>query len=383
MKSVFIVVCIFSSSLIYAQELKELDLMAICQGKSNQDSSAEDPLKKTMKVASLKDKNIVIMDKGFCAQYLQTQTEILTEDVVSEMSKGFSPLPVSTCARDINPPLLDQSVQKDKWKIRFYASHSFMTYFNTDISFRSSRYNVDVKDYAWAERGSREFFTYEEWKKPGSNIFQMIDEPTNTFTVSIEKNGNEFFLSAFHPKYLQEVDQVKYMKGEIDGVAVDGFAPINRPFDGYNQAPGEMELVRNQNTHLQMNYEVGYGHRFNLMDNKFGKISYVPSIGLGVMAGQNVSIVIKKDQWWEFDDYEDPNKIQGFGGSVGNRLEYNTRNERVGVFYENKFGYYHMDHGFLDGSQKYDLKYMGNNIGVKFMIYDPNNKKKSTPKANE
>jgi hypothetical protein len=171
------------------------------------------------------------------------------------------------------------------------------------------------------------------------------------------------------------------MKGEIDGVAVNGFAPINRPFDGYNQLPGEMELVRNQNTHLQMNYEIGYGHRFNLMDNKFGKISYVPSVGVGVMAGRNLTVVVQKDQWWEFDSYLDSQYIQGFGGSVSNRLEYSTKKERFGVFYENKFGYYHMDHGFMDGNQKYDLKFMGNNVGVKFMIYDPNNKKdKKIPK---
>ena len=377
-----IILILYSLSLqIAAQDLQRLDFMTLCQGKSGSTETSPEPLKTNLKVASLDGKDILIMDKGFCQQYLSTQSEILTENMINELGRDLSPQYSSSCSNEVIPPLVEPTIKKDKWKIRFYASHSFTTYFDTDISFRSSRYNVDVKDYTWAERGSREFFTYQEWKKPDSNIFQMIDEPTNTFTISIEKNGHEFFLSAFHPKFLQGTDQVKYMKGEIDGVAVDGFAPINRPFDGYNQLPGEMELVRNQNTHLQMNYEVGYGHRFNLMDNKFGKISYVPSLGVGVMAGKNVSIVVQKDKWWDFDTYEDANRIQGFGGSVANRIEYNSPNERIGIFYENKFGYYHMDHGFMDGNQKYDLKFMGNNLGVKFMIYDPNKKKKTPLKV--
>ena len=115
---------------------------------------------------------------------------------------------------------------------------------------------------------------------------------------------------------------------------MDGVAPINTPFDGYNQTPGESELVRNQNTHKQMTFEMGYGHRFNLLDSKFGSIDYVPSIGVGVMVGENLTVMIKEGQWWEFDDYKDKHGIQGFGGSITNRLEFNTPKERFGVFYE-------------------------------------------------
>jgi len=115
---------------------------------------------------------------------------------------------------------------EDKWKIQFYASHSFTSYFDTDISFLSTRYNVDIKDYTWAERSSRHFFLPETWKKEGNNPFQWIDEPTNTFTVSFEKDGHEFFLSAFLPKFLQGEDQNKYVQGTIDGVEVDGCQDI-------------------------------------------------------------------------------------------------------------------------------------------------------------
>lgn len=269
---------------------------------------------------------------------------------------------------------ITKDTSSDKLKIRFYASHSFTTYYTGDIEFRSSRYNVDVKDYAWVERSSRKFFNPKTWMIEGNNPAQFIDEPTNTFVISLEKNGHEFFLSAFHPKFLQDADQIKYMKGTIDGVEVDGEYNINRPFDGYNQQPGEMELVRNQNTHLQMTFEVGYGHRFKFLDTKFGNITYVPSIAVGVMTGKNLTVTVKEGEWWEFDDGLDNLGVQGFGGSITNRIELNTKNEKFGIFYENKLGYYKQEHGFMDGTQKYDLKFQGNSFGLKFMIYNPKNR---------
>jgi len=263
----------------------------------------------------------------------------------------------------------------DEWKLRFYLSHSFTSYYNTDIKFSSSRYNVEIKDYQWTERGSREFFQYKKWTEQGNNPLQMIDEPSNTFVLSIERNSHEFFLSVFHPKFLQNPEQVVYMKGTIDGVEVDGIYNINRPFDGYNQSPEEMELVRNENTNAEILLEIGYGYRFKLIDDKIGKISYVPSIGVGISCGQNLVVVIKENEWWDYDNYKQKSEVQGFGGSITNRIEFNTEKERFGIFYENKLSYYKQNHGFMDGNQKYHLKLIGNSVGVKFMI---NNSKKTS-----
>ena len=265
---------------------------------------------------------------------------------------------------DINSP----NKIDDKWKIRFYLSHSFTTYYNTDIKFSSSRYNIEIKDYQWEERGSREFFQYKKWKEQGNNPIQMIDEPSNTFVSSIEKNNHEFFLSVFHPKFLQNPEQVVYMQGTIDGVEIDGNYNINRPFDGYNQSLGEMELVRNENTNAEILLEIGYGYRFKLIDNKIGNITYVPSIGIGLSYGQNLAVVIKENEWWQFDNYKQKPEAQGFGGSITNRIEFNTKKEKFAIFYENKLSYYKQNHGFMNGNQKYDLKLIGNSLGVKFMI---------------
>ena len=265
-----------------------------------------------------------------------------------------------------------QNKINNKWNLRFYLSHSFTTYYNTDIKFSSSRYNVEIQDYQWTERGSRKFLHYTTWTDQGNNPLQMIDEPSNTFVLSIERNSHDLFISVFHPKFLQNPEQIVYMKGTIDGVEVDGTYNINRPFDGYNQFPGEMELVRNENTHAEILLEIGYSYRFKLLDDKIGGITYVPSVGLGLSYGKNLAVVVKEDEWWEFNNYKQKTEIQGFGGSITNRIEFNIKKERFGIFYENKLSYYKQNHGFMNGNQKYDLKLIGNSFGVKFMIYNAN-----------
>jgi hypothetical protein len=288
-------------------------------------------------------KNMIVSDKGFCAEFRKAEVD----DIVKNLDQGIEPVVKQDC--------LPQA-EGDKLKIRIYMSHSFTDYFKSNVSFRSTQYNVDIKDYVWAERGSRNFFTLEEWKKPGSNPAQMIDEPSNTFVISIEKNRHEFFLSAFHPKFLQAVDQLGAIVVPV-GLGKEYFDLFGKSID------------YNGNTHRQMTFEIGYGYRFTLLEGKLGSINYIPSIGVGVMVGNNLSIIGE-------ERYNDAYGIQGLGGSITNRLEINSRKERVGFFYENKLAAYQMDHGFMDGTQKYYLGFTGNSFGLKFMIYNPKNKKK-------
>jgi hypothetical protein len=348
----------------HAIGVKKFDLLEICQGKETSESQPTD--KVSVKLITLKKQGFLITDKGFCAEFLKQQAELQVKESIQALEVEPGPQKSLTCLIEEDEKFKAQ----DKWKIRFYASHSFTTYFDSDVTFRSTRYNVEIKDYSWAERGSRAYFNPKTWFEPGHNPFQWIDEPTNTFTVSLEKNGHEFFLSAFHPKFLQASDQVKHIRGKIDGVEVDEVAPVNKPFDGYDQVPGESELIGNRNSHKQMNYEFGYNYRFRLLDSKFGSLTYSPGIGVGIMAGQNVSTMISPNEWWEFDEYEDKYRIQGYGGSLTNRLEINNKKERFGIFYENKLGYYQLEHGFLDGSQEYNLKFMANTVGVKLKIFN-------------
>jgi hypothetical protein len=310
---------------------------------------------------------LVVIDDGFCVHYKEAEEDAKAKDTLDKFNEGLNPKP-GDCSKDVK--------LSDKWKIRLYASNSFTQYFNSNMNFNCSRYQVEIKDYQWSERSSRHFFLPKTWAEKGHNPLQIIDEPTNRFMVSIEKDGHEFFLSAFHPKFYQKKSQVSHVEGTVDGVPVNGEMLIDTPFHGYEHTPGEMKVARNQNTYREMNYEVGYGYRFKLLDTKLGNITYVPNAAVGVMVGNNYSSAVQKGAWWDFEDHTDENKIQGYGGSIGNRIELNSPKERFGLFYENRLGYYKMNHGFLDGTQSYDLRYMSNQIGMKFMIYNPNNRKK-------
>lgn len=270
-----------------------------------------------------------------------------------------------------------KEIVEAEWRIRFYASHSFTHYFDTDLTINSTRYNIEIKDYSWMERGSREYFLPKTWfEGGGNNPAQIIDEPTNTFTISFEKGKNVFFISAFHPKFLQQTDQIKHIVGNIDGVDVDHVDYVNTPFYGYSHTPGESKIVRNQNTHLQMEYSIGYARRFEIMSSeRFGSLALTPGISLGVMMGSNFTVVVKEGAWWDFEDHLDPLGIQGYGFNLNTKAEWRTPNERFGVFYEAKYGQYYQNHGFLDGTQSYTLKYLSQNVGMSFNIYSKKKKK--------
>ncbi|MBT7608254.1 MAG: hypothetical protein HN576_00765 [Bacteriovoracaceae bacterium] len=364
MKFLFILTLL--SSTVFAQEIQKSDehkIVAIeqfCTGPR----------------VSIHGMNLVIDDKGFCKALAEIKKENKEVDVdfVSDITsvlhqiRNFSTIS-NFCPETMGNFQFGENVKKDKWKVRFYASHSFTTYFSTDMKIRSSRYNIDIDNYEWKERSSRHFFNPETWKEEGNNPFQVIDEPTNTFTLSIEKNGNEFFLSAFHPKFLQNDGQVKHVRGEVDGVPVDGMSMLESSNGGMNPADGQLGIIRNQNTHLEMMFEVGYGHRFKLLDGKAGSLVYIPSLAVGVTYGKNLTVVVKEGELWNYEDTLDKAGIQGVGGTVTNRIEFNTKKERFGVFYENRFSYYKQKHGYMDGTQQYDLKLMGNSVGIKFMIF--------------
>jgi hypothetical protein len=300
-----------------------------------------------------------VLERGFCQAWQQMNRETMMPNPYANARPGIQqPLTSNT----------SNSVNVGGWKLSIYAGHSFTSYFHSDIYLKSSRYDLHIQDYEWAERGSRKYFLPKTWKQPGNNPFQFIDEPTNAFSLCLEKSNHQFCLTAFHPKFHQADHQNKYMVGTIDGTAVNGVAPINKPFDGYDQVPGESELARNQNTHRQMSYEIGYGYRIPLVNSRYGNLSYIPSVGVGIMMGENLSIVVKEGEWWEFDEYQDRTRVQGFGGSVGNRIEYRTPKGNFGVYAENRIGYYQQQHGFMDGIQKYNLGYSSNRVGLVFTI---------------
>lgn len=363
-------------------EAQSLDLYKICRGATATG----------MKVSLIDGQEYIVMDKGFCAEFMKDNdlkskslNDLKREILNFDRQQSLTPVNCNLYDLDHNDGLSIAQAKKtqDKWKLRFYASHSWTTYFNSNLKLNTSRYQIEIKDYEWAERSSREFFEWSTMTAKGNNPAQMIDEPTNTFVLSLEKNGFEFFLSAFHPKFLQAKNQVKHIVGTVDGVEIDRTQEVNQKFLDYTNIPGETKIVDNRSTHKQMTFEVGMSKRFTLIDSKFGKIVYVPGIGIGVMVGETVSVAVKPGEWWELEGATDKYGVQGYGGSFTNRIEFNTKNEKFGLFVENKLGMYKMKHGFLDGTQEYDLGFMGNSAGFKVMLWNPAKHKRKVKKPVE
>ena len=349
-----LVLVLISGSKAFSQAMVDMDALCGEEAGGAVSSTASDD-HPSLKLHAFGAHDLILVDRGFCKTYLESKT------VLAQPTPG----PVSSSQPSIGG-----------WKVRLYMSHSFTTYFNSNVSFHSSRYNVEIKDYEWAERGSRDFFKPSNWFKDGTNPAQMIDEPTNTFTVSIEKDGNEFYLSVFHPKFFQQPGQIKQMTGTIDGVPVNGMQAIDPQARPDSPQPGESPLIRNEFTYAQMLYEVGYGHRFTVLQSKIGNITYIPHVGVGVMFGANHSVMTRPGAWYDYDEQRQHIGLNGYGVSVGNRIEMNFgKKEKFGVFYENRIGVYNMESKFTDGTEKFRLGFMGNSIGMKFVLFHTKPKK--------
>lgn len=255
-----------------------------------------------------------------------------------------------------------------KWKLKLYASHAFTHYFSSSLSVKTSQYDATIRGYAWEERRGDDFFTPNRWFPGGGRNAQFIDEPTNTYTLAVEKNADVIVFSMFHPKFATAPGQERHIQGLVNGTVVDGIGWIE---NAGPPAAGKMNIESNQNTYMSLEFEAGYARIFCVLaSRKFGKIHYVPGLSAGVQTGQTFSSTRQADG--TIREYKEPESLQGFGGSVRNKLEWTSRNQRLGVFYENKLSLYHRDHALLDGRQKYNLAYTSNNFGFSAMLYNPN-----------
>lgn len=266
----------------------------------------------------------------------------------------------------------------NKWNFSFHFGFSRTKYHNTDMRLKSSRIDVLIKDFEIDERTSAGFYNPTNWEKFG-DAFRWIDEPTNHFIITAEKNNHSIILSIFHPKFLKKQYQNKHVIGTVDGVAVDDLIDINEEFDGYNNQVGEMYLVRFENTHMQMAWSVGYGYDIKLFNSeKAGALSIRPTVYIGAMTGQNYSVYVQEGEYWEFDDGKDKNRIQGLILTGGLRLNYRIKN--FNFFVDGQYSRTHLNHGFMDGTAEYNLTYTPLTFGIGYTFdFSKNKKKRKTP----
>jgi hypothetical protein len=266
---------------------------------------------------------------------------------------------------------------EEKWKIRFSFGFARTKYYDTDLYIKSERIDVRIKDFSWQERTSGTYYDPKNWKE-FQDGFRWIDEPSNKFIFTAEKNNNVLYLTIFHPKFLKEKYQVKQVTGMVDGIATDQVMMIEEKFDDYNRQPGEMYLASFANSHKQMTWQIGYGRQFHLYKSPNEKfdVRWTPHVHAGLMSGRHYSSYSKKDEYWANDSYEDKDRIHGVTLSAGHSLE--VQYGRFSLFADQQYTYSKVKHPTLDsqGSAQYKVKFLATTFGVGFDLYNPNKKKK-------
>ena len=267
--------------------------------------------------------------------------------------------------------------QDNTWKVKFYFGYNRTKYFDTDLHVQTTRANVTIKDFSFAERTSGEYYNPKNWPKI-TEAFRWIDEPTNSFVLALEHKNSVFEITMFHPKFLKQQFEQKIVTGTVDGTQVNGVQEINtNPLNPDYQKPGQLHMVRFESTHKQLDLQVGFGHKFNLVSGKGGTLSVTPHGDVGVTVGENRLIYEKKDQPWIYEQQNDTKLFQGMNVTAGAKLEYQYG--KVSIFVDPRFTHSHLTNKYADGSKiDYKMNYIPVAIGMGIEL--PSLKKKSQKK---
>ena len=265
-----------------------------------------------------------------------------------------------------------------KWKIKIYTGNTKTWYSKTDVTIKTSRLDLKIDQAQPYERRSTENLNWHNW----------IDEPTNSLSISFFKNKDKFFVTMFHPKFVfvegdqefvgHHYNENVHVKGTADGSAVDGFQKLKGDFGPNRELlPGHVYFVNWENSHKLLQFEVGYGHEFNLVKVRGAPVvKLTPEAAIGVYTGIQNSSYSKKENGWEWDQYDSEKmKIMGKSFSAGATLEVNDRRERVGAFIQGKYSLGKMEYDFLDGKASHNLEYKSVTMGVQFRVIGKKEKK--------
>jgi len=298
------------------------------------------------------------------------QTPVLDVDLSEQCKNVFQKEHPSLVCDDIPPVVLDKVDEKQNpWKVRFHFGFSRTDYKPTDLHIQSSVANVVIRGVEMHERTSAKHYNPAYWlesKRP----LKFIDEPTNTFTLSLENDNNAFYLTIFHPKYLKSI---LYKKTVVDGQDHFEFSEIHESDDFSQVIPEGHGMMYLGNTHMNLVTQIGYGRKFKVVETeKFGKITFIPRVDFGVSTGEARSVHIIRGERW--DDYYGDHTLQGFNVSLGSRLEY--QKGKVSMFVDYKANYAKMKHAFYDGTVEYDLVMTPITFGLGIDVFSGKKKKK-------
>jgi len=263
---------------------------------------------------------------------------------------------------DNSPLIFDfNKTEEEKLKIRIFFGNTRTAYLNTDIRVRLEDSDFTLHDTPIKARTSDRYF--EVWKaKRFQDIFRFIDEPTNTFILSFEKNKNAFSFTYFHPKYLitwlwDEPGTGEYhnprvrITGNYQGNPLDEY--INLAENYQNEEVPAFPVFRN--TKRQVQLSLGYGRVITLFDPKKGskiKLDYTPNLAGGVHIGDSnltyTPFVDGQKQWIE--QVGGKLTYQGFSLSLNNRLQISGKKDRFGLFIDHRLNFSKKKYPILEGT---------------------------------
>jgi hypothetical protein len=265
---------------------------------------------------------------------------------------------------------------KKKWTLQFYFGFTRANYLPTTLNLKTQRLNVKVHDFKFDERTTASFYNPKNWQQP-MDALRWIDEPTNTFTIALESNHNVFFFRAYHPKFLIEnrayaknPDRTYRVTGEIDNMPVDQLMKTDPSYDEFYTHEPQINLIGIGNTHMQMEFALGYGKKMQFLDlKKWGTLSTTPEASLGVMFGKTKAAFHSNPQnYWEHSSFEDKSRIHGPSFSLSNRIEWNKNKFKI-------FGDVRYHHAMMTnnidsqgGQAKYQSKILAATVGIGFNL---------------
>jgi hypothetical protein len=306
------------------------------------------------------DERLIDIDmRSFCNGVLTQH-----EESAIELNKTITCDKIKELEEAGTPPIIVEKKDKEgrNWKLRFSFGFSRTAYLKTDIDIQSSKIDVVIKDVKMHERTSGEHYNPATWEN-FRDSYGWIDEPTNTFMLSLEKDKNIFYLTVFHPKYFKGF---LYTTTEEDGNSHYDFQSIPGKDVLETPIPTGSSLLYFANTYHDVIWQLGYGRQFTFFDTKrAGKLSYTIKGDIGINTGAARSVHIKDGV---VENYQEPTKFQGYNVSLGHRLEY--QRGIISIFVDNKAIYSKVEHGFYDGTIKYNLLSIPTTFGLGINLFD-------------
>jgi hypothetical protein len=244
------------------------------------------------------------------------------------------------------------------------------------VSLQTNDFDVTIHNIKPDERTSMKF--YRVWERPIEDALRWIDEPTNTFILTLEKGPHEIGLHVFHPKYVFynsglgiHTENEYRVSGNINGQDVDEFMRLRVGPDEYDPDAPQLLFHRYENSHKYMNYSLRYAYQMPLLQkSKFKGLSYTAGATLGLVTGfSNSSYAPNNEYYGSVNPKHKKAKIMGAGFGLLHRLMWTGKKDKFGIFLENQHSFYKLNYDFVGGKAKHSLRSQTFTLGINIRLH--------------